>query len=128
MKMIIKRFLLSSCVCLLSAGTCMAQIAHKSQWVYPDAKGKLMYKTLEGGDKIMDFSYAGYMGGGVSIPLVPVTVTLSPVAGDNSAAIQKAIDEVSQMKIVNGFRGTILLKSGTYDLSLIHISEPTRPY
>src|SRR5882724_305420 len=78
MKMIMKRFLLSCCVCLLSTGICIAQIAHKSQWMYPDAKGKLTYKTLEGGDKIMDFSYAGYMGGGVSIPLVPVTITLTP--------------------------------------------------
>ena len=115
MKMILKRFLLSSCVCLLSTSICVAQTAHKSQWVYPDAKGKLTYKTLEGGDKIMDFSYAGYMGGGVSIPLVPVTITLSPSAGDNSVAIQKAIDDVSQMKMINGFRGAVLLKAGTYD-------------
>jgi hypothetical protein len=63
----------------------------------------------------MDFSYAGYMGGGVSIPLIPVMITVSAVAGDNSAAIQKAIDEVAQMKMVNGFRGAVLLKPGTYD-------------
>ena len=115
MKMILERFLWSSCVCLLSTGICVGQASHKSQWVYPDAKGKLTYKTMEGGDKIMDFSYAGYMGGGVSIPLVPVQITLSPSAGDNSAAIQKAIDDVSQMKMVNGFRGAVVLKAGTYD-------------
>ena len=28
----------------------------------------------------MDFSHAGYMGGGVSIPTVPVKITLSPVS------------------------------------------------
>ena len=46
---------------------------------------------------------------------VPVKITLSPVAGDNSDAIQNAIDEVAKMKMVNGFRGAVLLKPGTYD-------------
>ncbi len=87
----------------------------QSQWVYPDSKGKLIYKTLEGGDRIMDFSYAGYMGGGVSIPDVPVMITLGPSQGDNSDKIQNAIDEISKMRIVNGSRGAVLLKPGTYD-------------
>ena len=108
-------FLLIVFLCLGGFSICMAQSSVKSQWVYPDAKGKLIYKTLATGDKIMDFSYAGYMGGGVSIPGVPVKVTLSPSPGDNSDAIQKAIDEVSKMKLVNGFRGAILLKPGSYD-------------
>ncbi len=64
-------------VVLASAGICDAQssaksVAAKTQWANPDSKGKLIYKTLEGGDKIMDFFYAGYMGGGVSLPMVPV--------------------------------------------------------
>lgn len=95
--------------------TGIAQSAAKSQWVYPDAKGELVYKTLAAGDQIMDFSYAGYMGGGVKIPTVDVKITVSPVTGDNSAAIQQAIDEVSKMKLVNGFRGAVLLKPGVYD-------------
>lgn len=95
--------------------TAIAQSSAKSQWIYPDAIGKLVYKTLEKGDKIMDFSYAGYMGGGVKIPNMDVKITLSPIAGDNSVAIQQAIDEVSKMKLVNGFRGTVLLKPGVYD-------------
>lgn len=62
----------------------------------------------------MDFSYAGYRGGGVSIPTVPVKITVGPIAGDNSDAIQDAIDQVSVMKLVNGFGGAILLNPGTY--------------
>ncbi len=88
---------------------------NKSEWVYPGEKGKLQYKTLPAGDRIIDFSYAGYMGGGVRIPDVPVKILLSPTSGDNSDAIQRAIDEVSEMKLVNGFRGAVLLKPGTYD-------------
>jgi hypothetical protein len=87
----------------------------KSEWVYVNKQGRLEYKTMAGGDRIMDFSQAGYMGGGVNIPTVPVKITLSPAVGDNTDAIQKAIDEVSGMKLVNGFRGAVLLKAGTYD-------------
>ena len=103
------------CCLAITISSSIAQSLAKSQWVYPDEKGKLIYKTLENGDKIMDFSHAGYMGGGVSFPSVPVKMTLSALAGDNTDAIQKAIDEVSKMKMVNGFRGTVLLKPGTYD-------------
>jgi hypothetical protein len=113
-KQILSR-LIAFIFCLGAGNFCFAQSLVKSEWVYPDANGKLIYKTLPAGDKIMDFSYAGYMGGGVKIPDVPVKITISPAAGDNSDAIQKAIDEVSKMKLVNGFRGTVLLKSGTYD-------------
>lgn len=108
-------FFLFFLIALAIMETLMAQSSAKSEWVYPDAKGKLVYKKLATGDKIMDFSYAGYMGGGVKIPDVEVKITLSPVAGDNSAAIQQAIDEVSKMKLVNGFRGAVLLKPGVYD-------------
>jgi len=87
----------------------------KSQWAYLNSKGTLTYKTLPQGDKIMDFSYAGYMGGGVKIPLVDVKITLSPIAGDNSEAIQNAIDKVSEMPLIKGFRGAVLLKAGNYD-------------
>ena len=67
-----------------------------SQWVHPDPDGKLVYKTTPAGDRIMDFSYAGYMGGGVALPMVPVVRTVAPGGpNDGTAAIQAAIDEVS---------------------------------
>lgn len=100
---------------LLAAGAQAQSPMPKSEWVQLDARNKLTYKTLEGGDRIMDFSYAGYGGGGVSIPSPAVKITLSPVAGDNTDAIQRAIDEISGMKPVNGFRGALLLKPGTYN-------------
>jgi len=89
----------------------------KSEWIYPDAQGKLVYKALPAGDKIMDFSYAGYMGGGVSIPDVPVKATVNPADGDNTDAIQSAIDQVSKMPLVNGLRGAVLLAAGQYSCS-----------
>lgn len=87
----------------------------KSQWVFKDSRNKLNYKALSTGDKIMDFSHAGYMSGGVALPSVPVKITLHPTSGDNTDAIQQAIDEVSKMKLVNGFRGAVLLTAGTFN-------------
>ena len=46
----------------------------RSEWVGVDSKGMLTYKALPTGDKIMDFSHAGYMGGGVIIPSPAVMV------------------------------------------------------
>jgi len=86
----------------------------KSEWVYLNEGGKLVYKPTEKGDRIMDFSYAGYGGGGVSIPTVETKVTVGPQEGDNTGAIQRAIDEVSRLPLVNGFRGAVLLKPGEY--------------
>jgi hypothetical protein len=39
-----------------------------SKWVYPGAKGRLQYSADARGTRIMDFSHAGYQGGGVRIP------------------------------------------------------------
>ena len=85
----------------------------QSQWVYPGAGGKLAYRALPSGDRIMDFSDAGYGGGGVAIPEVPVKATVRP-GGDDSANIQKVLDEVSHLPLVNGHRGAVLLDAGTY--------------
>src|ERR1035441_1643081 len=63
----------------------------RSQWVYLEANGRLGYRTLTNGDRIMDFSSAGYIGGGVAIPFVPVKATVSPSGGDDTAAIQEAL-------------------------------------
>jgi len=44
----------------------------QSRWVHLNRSGKLVYKHLKRGDKIIDFSYAGYMGGGIALPQFPV--------------------------------------------------------
>lgn len=90
----------------------------KSEWVYPGKDGKLMYKTTPMGDKIMDFSYAGYMGGGVALPDVPLKITIQPSgAADETANIQAAIDKVAALPFENGFRGAVLLSPGIYPCS-----------
>ena len=89
-----------------------------SKWVYPGPDSKLVYKTTPAGDKIMDFSHAGYRGGGVALPTVPVKRTVQPSGGaDDTAVIQAAIDEVAAMPLENGFRGAVLLAPGTFPCS-----------
>ncbi|HEV2832677.1 MAG TPA: hypothetical protein VGW31_11925, partial [Hanamia sp.] len=81
-----------------------------SEWVYPGKNGKLIYKITPAGDKIMDFSSAGYMGGGVALPIVPTTLTVKPSPGvDNTKSIQDAIDAIAAMPLKNGFRGAVQL-------------------
>ena len=87
------------------------------QWVAAGSNGKLEYKTTPKGDRIMDFSYAGYMGGGVAIPALTVKKEMAPSGGDDTAAIQAAIGEVAALPLVNGFRGAVLLKPGTFHCS-----------
>jgi hypothetical protein len=68
--------------------------------------------------RLPDFSFAGYKRGGVSLPTAAVAVTLTPLAGDNRASIQAAIDQVSaQPPGADGLRGAVLLKAGTYQVS-----------
>jgi hypothetical protein len=96
--------------------------AATSEWIRPGADGKLVYKTTPAGDRIMDFSFAGYMGGGVALPKIPVLQTIRPSGGDDdSDQIQTAIDAVSAMPMKDGFRGAVRLAPG-----LIRARRPSR--
>lgn len=66
---------------------------------------------------VPDWSRAGYMGGGVEIPFVPAQVTVNPSGGDDTTAIQNAIDTVSALSLVNGFRGAVYLSAGDYTVT-----------
>lgn len=94
-----------------------------SAWVYADGQGKLAYRPWSArGDRIMDFSHAGYMGGGVALPSVPVVATVDANADanadiDDTARIQAAIDKVAKLPLVGGMRGAVLLQPGTYRIA-----------
>jgi hypothetical protein len=98
------------------ACTLLAQ--SQSKWVYIGKDGRLEYASDGRGNRIMDFSHAGYKGGGVALPTVRVVRTLQPIAGDNTAQIQAAIDHVSGLpREADGFRGAVLLERGSYDVA-----------
>ncbi|MCC6414691.1 MAG: pectate lyase [Opitutaceae bacterium] len=67
------------------------------------------------GDRLPDFSHAGYGGGGVPLPQVPVAITLSPAPGDNRARIQAALDSLAaRAPDAEGWRGALWLRRGHY--------------
>ena len=79
-----------------------------------------------GNNLMIDFSHAGYMGGGIAIPWVPVVKTLDPDPNiaDDYVRIQAAINDIADPSSpdyvpldANGFRGAILLRAGTYNVS-----------
>jgi hypothetical protein len=84
---------------------------------------RLVYGKDGFGNRIPDFSTAGYGGGGVSIPDVPVRATLDPVAagaptGDDTPRIQAAIGDLAhQPPDADGFRGALLLHPGVYQIA-----------
>jgi hypothetical protein len=83
--------------------------------VGPD--GRLVYVAETRGDRIPDFSHCGYAGGGRPIPAPLVRVVVSPVEGDNTARIQRAIDHVGSLPAdTNGLRGAVLLLKGRYEI------------
>src|SRR6187549_3777306 len=67
--------------------------------VYPGVDGKLVYVADSLGNKIPDFSNAGYKGGGVAIPHLQAKAIVWPVPGDNSERLQKVIDSVSALPL-----------------------------
>lgn len=104
--------------CLASMGSVKAQLIslQNGQLVYGKYANRSDAANVT--NRIPDFSFAGYRGGGVAIPTVAVVKTITPVVGDCRALIQAAIDEVSaRTPDANGFRGAILLKAGVYPVS-----------
>ena len=77
-----------------------------------------MYVSDTDGNHIPDYSYVGYKNGDEALPNVAVVKQISPVAGDNTAHIQAAIDEVEALQLNNnGHRGALLLLPGEYPVS-----------
>lgn len=85
--------------------------------LYADRDGRLVYVADARGNRIPDFSHAGY-GGGAPIPDVPVRITVPASRGDNSPRIQAAIDHVAQLEPdAAGFRGAVLLLAGRHEIA-----------
>lgn len=105
----------------------------RSPLVSLGADGKLVYTPYtDKGDRIIDFSYAGFKQSEEPIPAVPTVVTLAPPAGEakpqgkmkypvginSHRLIQEALNKVAAREPdADGFRGAVLLKRGTWHLN-----------
>src|SRR3954468_23816750 len=109
-----------SLLALIAPSTSRAQ--NYSQWAQPGTGAHVLYKERTDtnlGDRLPDFSMVGYGAGLRSIPVsIPGLVTVNPIAGDNTAAIQNAINFVSSQPIqANGFRGAVVLGPGQFNVN-----------
>ena len=93
----------------------------RAQWesdvVRSGANDRLAYVADGEGNRVPDFSHAGYRGGDSPIPSFTVRRTLSPSSGDvdDTARIQQAIDDVSdRTPDSEGRRGAVRLLAGEY--------------
>jgi hypothetical protein len=113
--------LLLACVYLPAPGA-----QRQSRWVHLGPDGKLVYTQTKRGDRIPDFSNAGYRGGGVALPTVPTVIKISPGGGpDDTPAIQAALDAVAKRTPrAGGERGVVKLAVGKFHLmGTLHISS-----
>ena len=86
--------------------------------VAQDKDGKLTYAIDQQGDRVPDYSFAGYMAGEAEIPTAPVRVRVTPIDGDNTARIQAAIDYVASLPAdEHGIRGAVLLEKGKHEIA-----------
>jgi hypothetical protein len=94
---------------------CLALAADPARrFVYPGAGGRLVYDADARGDRVPDFSHAGY-GGGAALPDVIVKVVVPPDPGDSTPRIQAALDHVASLPPdADGFRGAVLLLAGRH--------------
>ncbi len=97
-----------------------SQKLHESKIVHQNQFDQLIYETVSNrGDRLIDFSNVGYMGGGVKLPQVPVKIILQSIenATDDAPRINEAITKVSQLPPDQyGLRGAVLLTKGKYFL------------
>lgn len=108
---------LSLVLCSGALGVVPGASAAESSWVYPGQDGRLVYRSQPNGDRVMDFSAVGY-GFGQAIPDVAVAVTVQPGPGDDTAAIQQAINQVAALPVgADGFRGAVLLGPGEFQVA-----------
>lgn len=89
----------------------------QSEFVFYNENQQLVHQPDGQGNTIPDFSKVGYASGEREIPDVSVVETVEPVSGDNRKNIQDAVDRVAAHALgPDGFRGTVLLKKGTYNV------------
>ncbi len=115
-------------LCLLLPGLCtmagtVVREQGTSRTVVRGEDGRLAYAVDDKGNRLPDFSHVGYHLGARPIPDAPVRVTLQPMEGDNTAAIQAALDQVGALPPdEQGMRGAVLLTRGHYRVEgLLHI-------
>lgn len=79
---------------------------------------QLAFASTPNGDRIPDYSFAGFAAGSESPPMVAAMLRLSPSGGDDTQRIQDAIDQIAKMPAnEKGLRGSLQLSPETFLVS-----------
>lgn len=104
--------------CFLTLAASLFAVSEKRALVTQSASGALESVADASGDRLVDFSHAGFLGGGVSLPVVQARILVTPTGGDDTAPIQKALDYVGALPAdKQGVRGAVLLAPGSFRIS-----------
>jgi hypothetical protein len=88
----------------------MAYYVHLRGWLL-----LLWLGAAAGAQQAIDFSHAGYGGGGAAIPTAVAVLSLRPGGGDDTELLQGALDRVAgRAPRADGYRGAVLLQPGRY--------------
>ena len=79
-----KKNLLKILMIFIAGASVITAQSWQSEIVYLDENENLVYESDDEGNRIADFSFAGYKNGNEEIPFVPIVKTISPVEGDNT--------------------------------------------
>lgn len=89
--------------------------AWQSTRVVRGPEGRLEYPADAAGNRIPDFSHAGYRGGDVPVPNVATVATLEHAPGDQTDRVQRALDELAaRAPSPAGHRGALRLGPGRW--------------
>ena len=92
-------------------GCTLATLILSSALVAQNLSGTTTPKSPVG----IDFSHAGYAGGGVALPTVKSVVIVRSTGDDDTALIQGALDRVAARPVnAQGFRGAVVLAAGRF--------------
>ena len=112
------RFLLTCILGLWASLTVPVMIAQSTrpQHAISQERGELRYAVDEKGNRVPDFSTAGYRGGGVAIPNPPAVVFVPAAEGDQTDRIQAAIDLAATFNTDGNTPRVVLLGEGTFSV------------
>ncbi len=80
--------------------------------------GHLTYAPDDRGNRIPDFSYAGYQAGEQPVPAATIRVVVPAKKGDATRRIQAALDYVATLPVgADGLRGAVLLGKGVFEVA-----------
>jgi hypothetical protein len=112
------KFGISLVLVCCSLEPCVAAPKGQSPIISTSKSDKLVYDADAHGNRVPDYSTCGYAGGDKEIPIAPVRIVVSPIKGDETVQIQKAIDYVSGLAAdSNGIRGAVLLLKGRHEVT-----------